>query len=342
MYLTKYILIVLSCVAIHCNCSVKPSSKTNSDKSFSTKINGLSFVASPKIPDSSSFLTIKSVNANWAALMPFAFMTAVNKPTLTYNQQRQWKGETIEGVKETALLCKKQHIKVMVKPQIWIGRGAFTGHIKMETQSEWSAFGEAYKKFILAYAEAAQQANAEMFCIGTELNSVVVQMPTYWDTLIADVKKIFTGQLTYAENWDSYTKVPFWKQLDYIGVDAYFPITATNNFTVAEAIAGWQTHKQLLAKQNNKKILFTEYGYRSIDFNLKEPWASSNNQAANNTNQSNALEALYTTLWNEPWIAGGFLWKWYDVNDRHNKLEIDYSPQGKPALEVVKKWYSKH
>jgi hypothetical protein len=330
------IIIVVACM---------PSSNSMQHTKTTTKINGLSFVASPNIPDTQNFAQIKNVHANWVSLMPFAFMTTLDTPIISYNQQRQWKGETIAGIKETTLLFKNQHINVMIKPQIWIGRGAFTGHIKMKNDADWVSFGEAYKKYILAYAEAAQQVNAAMFCIGTELNSFVLQMPKYWDTLINDVKKVYKGKITYAENWDTYTKVPFWKQLDFIGVDAYFPITVENDFMVQTAIEGWEKHKQqlqFLAKESNKNILFTEYGYRSVDYNLKEPWASNKDAKQNNANQTNALEALYSAIWDEPWMAGGFLWKWYDENDKHYTHETDYTPQGKPALEIVKKWYSKN
>ncbi len=56
--------------------------------------------------------------------------------------------------------------------------------------------------------------------------------------------------------------------------------------------------------------------------------------------QKNAYEAFFHTFWNEPWVAGGFFWKWFDANTHSSvPLEKDYSPQEKPAAEVIKKWY---
>jgi hypothetical protein len=44
-------------------------------------------------------------------------------------------------------------------------------------------------------------------------------------TIDCEIRKIYTGKLTYAANWDDFDKVPFWKELDYIGIDAYFPLS---------------------------------------------------------------------------------------------------------------------
>ena len=57
----------------------------------------------------------------------------------------------------------------------------------------------------------------------------------------------YSGKLTYAANWGAidqnvggYQNVPWWNQLDYIGIDAYFPIASQNNTTLAGLTAAWQ------------------------------------------------------------------------------------------------------
>jgi hypothetical protein len=115
--------------------------------------------------------------------------------------------------------------------------------------------------------------------------------------------------LTYAANWDEYKRVPFWEQLDYIGVDAYFPVSENKTPTIEEAKAGWQSWKtemQGVATAHNKKIIFTEYGYRSVDFAGKEPWKSNRDMIQINLEaQSNLSKALYEEIWDEEWFAGG-------------------------------------
>ena len=80
-----------------------------------------------------------------------------------------------------------------------------------------------------------------MLCIGNELQSVVANNPGYWRQLIHEIKQVYTGKLTYAENWDQFQNVPFWDQIDYVGVDAYFPLK-TSNPTVAVLTALWKPY----------------------------------------------------------------------------------------------------
>ena len=102
-------------------------------------------------------IPVKKVNAKWVSLMPFAFMKKVDSPAIRYNSERQWQGERIEGIKETALAFKAHGISVMLKPQLWIGRGDFTGHIKMITEENWKMLELQYEYFILDFAKAAEK-----------------------------------------------------------------------------------------------------------------------------------------------------------------------------------------
>jgi hypothetical protein len=287
-------------------------------------------------------LDVQQVNANWVALMPYAFMRNVDSPEIQYNRERQWKGERIDGIKETALVFKVKGIKVMLKPHLWIGRGQFTGHVTMKTEEDWKMLEEQYEAYILDFAKAAEDADFEMFCIGTELNGFVKNRPEYWDSLIQKIKSVYKGKLTYAENWDSYQNVPFWKELDYIGVDAYFPISSKQTFTVKDIEKGWTKHKRQIKSLSDdigKPVLFTEYGYRSTDYTAKEPWAHMEEEPVNNENQKIALQGLYNVFWKENWFAGGFLWKWYDHENAGGENDDDYTPQHKPAEELIRSVY---
>ena len=177
------------------------------------------------------------------------------------------------------------------------------------------------------------------------MNSFVTARPSYWNALILKIKKIYIGKITYAENWDKYATVPFIESLDYIGIDAYFPLDTSKTPTVKSIETSWQPLKkaiQLLSKKYNKRILFTEYGYQSKDYTALEPWDHSKSRTVNLIGQENALSALYNQFWAADWFAGGFLWKWYD---NHNEVgginDSDYTVQNKPSEKIVKNLYSK-
>ncbi len=310
------------------------------------KINGLSFVASDREISSNSIDPVISINANWVTLMPFGFMRTENDTSLVFNSNRQWINERKEGIEATSKLFKSKKIKVMLKPQIWIPRGGFTGHIKMKSEKDWMAFEAHYEKFILFYAKLAQTTHCELFCIGTEMNSFVIARPKYWVDLITKIKKIYTGKITYAENWDTYDTVPFLASLDYIGIDAYFPLDVAKTPTIKAIETAWQPLKkamQQLSEKYKKKILFTEFGYQSKDYVTLEPWDHAKSRTVNLKGQEYALSAIFNQFWATDWFAGGFLWKWYDNhNEAGGMNDSDYTVQNKPSEKIVKSYFSKN
>ncbi len=308
------------------------------------KINGVSFVAASHQVDSTHVKPVVSINANYAAVMPFGFIRELNSPEIVHNTERQWFGETKAGTQQYIEELRKKGIKIMIKPQIWVWRGEFTGFIEMKNEEDWKTLEAEYSEFILTYADLANEVNAELFCIGTELEYFVKARPEYWSELIKQIKTIYRGKLTYAANWDEFKRTPFWKDIDYIGVDAYFPVSQEQTPTIEACIEGWKKYKSLLKKYTdsiNKPILFTEYGYRSVDYSGKEPWKS--DRSMNKVNleaQVNTTKALYDTFWNEPWFAGGFIWKWFTFHDKAGGNEnSQFTPQNKPVEAIIKNYY---
>ena len=196
------------------------------------KINGVSLVASK---DSITILHVKSVidvNANYTALMPFGFIRELSSPKIRFNSKRQWFGEREQGIRQYAKELQHKGIKLMIKPQIWVWRGQFTGHISMDSEDQWKVLEESYSSFILMYAAIAEETNAAIFCIGTELEKFVINRPVYWKILIQKIKKVYKGKLTYAANWDEFKRVPFWNELDYIGTVSYTHLTLPTIYSV--------------------------------------------------------------------------------------------------------------
>ena len=329
--MTLFRLLILLCIVT--SCAAQPE-----------KINGLSFVASPVPIDESHTNPVVNVGANYAAIMPFGFIRNLEHPSITHNTDRQWFGETRAGAKQYIEQLRKKKIKIMIKPQIWVWHGEFTGYIKMSNEADWKTLEDAYTNFILEYAELAKEVNAEIFCIGTELENFVKERPEYWHNLIKKIKTIYKGQLTYAANWDEFKRTPFWGALDYIGVDAYFPVSDQKTPTVEACRAGWKSHKAVIksiSETHNKPILFTEYGYRSMDFTGKEPWESDHTiTSLNFEGQTNATRALFEEFWSEEWFAGGFIWKWFhDYEKSGGDKDNQFTPQNKPVETLMQSFY---
>ena len=316
---------------------------TQSCVSQSEKINGVSFVASREAVNNNHIQAVININANYAAIMPFGFIKNLEHPEITHNTDRQWFGETRKGAKQYSIELQKKKIKIMIKPQIWVWRGEFTGLIEMGNETDWTTLENSYSSFILEYAALAEELKADIFCIGTELEKFIQNRPTYWSTLIKKIKSVYKGKLTYAANWDEYKRTPFWSALDYIGIDAYFPVSDSKTPTLVESLEGWEFHKPKIkatSESYKKPILFTEFGYRSVDFAGRKPWVSDRSMNQVNLDaQTNTTQALFETFWKENWFAGGFIWKWFiDHDEVGGEKNHQFTPQNKPA-EALIKWY---
>jgi hypothetical protein len=279
--------------------------------------------------------------------MPFGFIRNLSHPEVVFNIKGQWYGETNEGAKQYIQELRKKKIKIMLKPQIWVWHGEFTGYIKMNNEADWEILESSYSKFILENAALAQDVNAEIFCIGTELEKFIDNRPDYWFKLISEIKQIYKGKLTYAANWDEFKRTPFWDSLDFIGVDAYFPVSDSKTPTVQECLTGWEQHKKVIStisEKYKKPVLFTEYGYRSVDYSGKEPWKSDTNMIHVNMDaQTNTTRALFETFWKEDWFAGGFIWKWFHNHSKAGgENNSQFTPQNKPVEALIRKQYSQN
>ncbi|MFD0843548.1 glycoside hydrolase [Flaviramulus multivorans] len=311
------------------------------------KINGVSYVASRDTISIKHVQPVINVNANFAAIMPFGFIRDLEHPEIVHNTERQWFGETRAGAKQYIDELRKSNIKIMIKPQIWVWRGEFTGFIEMKDEATWKSLEDSYSKFILEYAELAEETKVDIFCIGTELERFIDNRPEYWFLLIKEIKKVYKGKLTYAANWNEFNRTPFWSELNYIGVDAYFPVSQSKTPTVEECLKGWEKYKQDIKRIHDKfqkPILFTEYGYRSVDYSGKQPWVSDRSMDQVNLEaQVNTTQALFETFWNEDWFAGGFIWKWFHKHDKVGGNDnFMFTPQNKPVEALIKQQYSTH
>jgi len=107
----------------------------------------------------------------------------------------------------------------------------------------------------------------------------------HWLDLIEDTRKHFNGKLLYAANFDNFHEVDFWHELDFIGINAYFPLRDYNGTKDSEdmyeiLLSGWEGVFQKInqfrieKKLTSKKVIFTELGYTHRKNSTVEPWNS--------------------------------------------------------------------
>ena len=113
-----------------------------------------------------------------------------------------------------------------------------------------------------------------------QVNARRALIESHWRELIAEVRQVYSGQLTYAANFDNYHRVGFWDALDVLGINAYFPLSQTTETpTTIGTTQAWVDihkavayHKQQLGVPNHP-VLFTELGYTRRSGVLAAPWS---------------------------------------------------------------------
>ena len=309
------------------------------------RILGITMVAPPQPINESTIDRFRETNAKWISFVPYGFLRK-NETEIKYNLEKQWWGEKMEGLEACILLSKKAGLKIMLKPQIYM-HGIWIGDMDFPTEIAWKEWEHSYRKYLMDYTSLAAKMGVEMICIGTELNISVEKRPQFWISLIKEIRETYKGKLVYSANWDHYDNIPFWQDLDYIGISAYFPLTSEKTPTIELLKRKWKpvTNKlRTFSKLQNRKILFTEYGYLTVDGCADKCWILEkeiNQLSINQRAQANAFEALYLSLWGEKFWAGGFIWKWFpDGMGDEGFPEKDYCPQNKYSEKIIKKWYN--
>lgn len=313
-----------------------------------SKQRGVCWVGGRQIVTEKEFESLVKNNVNWISQTPFAWQRSSSDPEIRMNtnSDRVWWGESDLGIAETTQLAEKLKIKTLLKPHLWI-RDSWPGDVKMESEEKWKEWFANYKAFIIHYAKLAEANQIKILCIGTELSHATAR-EAEWRNLIREIRKIYSGKLTYAANFhDEFENIKFWDALDFIGVQAYFPLSHKNNPTTQELMANWVQHLnsvERIHEKYDKPVLFTEIGYRSTNDAAIEPWKwpQENKEAVSSAEtQAKCYEAFFKTAWKKPWLVGAYFWKWYP-HGSNRLLEVDFTPQGKQAEKILMDNFSNH
>ena len=313
---------------------------TSSGVYFDTKYYGVS-LESPALPiDSSRFNKVSSLNPSHVAIIPYAFSKS-NEPRVYYDRNHRWWGESYAGVAKLIEMAHLQQQSVMLKPHVWISEEGWPGEYTLSNESDWRIWESSYREYIIDFAVLADSLDVELFCVGTEFRHAAVERPNFWRELIRDVRSKFSGKVIYAANWDNYEKIKFWDQLDYIGIDAYFPLDTAKHPSKSTLMDRWHPLKLSLStfsEQQQKAVLFTEYGYRSVCRTAGPHWEWENYPFDQET-QHTAYQAFFESVWKEQWFAGGFLWKWRFIENAGGLDDRGFTPQGKKAAATIANYY---
>ena len=238
--------------------------------------------------------------------------------------------------------ARDRGMSVMLIPHIayWGSKFSWRGEINFESAAEWDRFFSDYESWIVQMAQIAEAHGVATFCVGLEF-TYAQNYEARWRKIIAAVRKVYHGKVTYGGNWDSFEEVKFWDALDYIGVLAYFPLTKTPNPSAMEIKAAWDKRCAELSNfskaHGNKKLLFVEIGYNESARAAAEPWAFKTGGENAVEIQHRCIEVALDLPAHCPAIAGMYWWKWFP--EVPSEEEENYRLQT-PAIKalIAKHW----
>jgi len=273
--------------------------------------------------------TLRADGVNAVALVPYGSMQ-LGSPEVRGFGQHSWESE--EGLSELSRLAHALGMKVMLKPGIWVRGGHFGGDIQFSSPAEREKWFEEYGSFIERYAKVAADIHADIFCVGGEF----VRLSPYdaeWRQIIARVRRIYPGPLTYAANFgDEFQNLKFWDALDTIGLQEYYPLPGNlSTNTLVDQV-------ETVQKRFHKPVLFTEAGFPSVPGANLHPWEDGKPGQAALELQARCYEAIFRAFYNQPWFEGMYWWK-VGTNGFGGPGDTSLTPWGKPAMAVVKQWY---
>ncbi|MCA9546713.1 MAG: hypothetical protein KC613_20045 [Myxococcales bacterium] len=242
-------------------------------------------------------------------------------------------------IRALARHARAKGLKVFIFPVLRLeamGPGDWRGTLRPADRAAWWA---AYRRFILHYAALARDVGAELFSVGSELGSLEGDLAR-WTGLVAAVRAVYPGRLTYSANWDHFHEVGFWPALDVVGINGYFPLSRRDDASEAELRATWAfIRDRILAwRPKDKPLMFTEIGYPSVVGAARRPYHYGGDGALDLEAQRRAYAAFVSAWGEEPALAGVFVWAWTGPGGPQDK---GYGLRGKPALGILRAWFGR-
>ncbi len=286
---------------------------------------------------------LAAISATWIALVVTGYQETASATTVHYDLPQTPTDDDLIHVINQA---RELGLKVMLKPHVDLSNDSdhWRGQIGADfSEADWQAWFTSYRDFIYHYATLAAKNEdiVKLFSVGTELITASSR-ESDWREILQEVRTRYNGSLVYASNWDEPAR-EWWAELDYIGVDAYFPLkTDSDTPSVEELKIAWLpyvTTLEKLSRQYGRPLILTEIGYRSSRGAHAAPSQWQEDTPADPVEQANLYQAALDTFCGREWLAGLYWWNWLADPNQGGSEDKDYTPHNKPAEEILKEYY---
>ena len=287
------------------------------------------------------------------------------------------------GELELAEMAKALHdqgIRILFKPCLtsldsaWMGMVSFPDgqeQIQGVKSAYWDEWFRGFTESAKYFADFAERIGIDALIVGAEYRGTEGRSDN-WRKVIAEVRQIYSGPLTYEFTCDSlHESLDWFKDLDFLSFSTYPPACASNReggfwlvkgagapvprenpeYTVDQMVEYLGPQKKISAsickRFDDKPIAFTELGGRSMHGCIINPCNFQWETYYDGEEQANYMEAIFRTFWDLPQWMGLYWWKWDETQNRPQyhtdpKGDMGFTIQGKPAEKVMREWFAKN
>ena len=236
-------------------------------------------------------------------------------------------------VRAVCAQARKLGLRVILKAMVNCRDGYWRAYIRffdtpVPTEPRWEDWFASWEAHVCRVAAMAQENQADLFCIGCEMVGTD-HREGEWRHLIARVRQIYAGPITY--NCDKYQEdhVAWWDALDAISSSGYYPIDQLEENL--ERI-------RRVSERFDRPFLFMECGCPSRENSQYRPndWRYGGDTSPRT--QAEWYAAFTQALGRFPFVRGTGWWDWSATRLYPEQAGMDnggYCTYGKPANDVL-------
>lgn len=272
-----------------------------------------------------------------------------------------------EAIRYETQTAKKAGLKVAYRNQVWLD---ITSDMVTKERSAqwWEQYYQTRRQYLLEMAQIAADEGVDTLCIGdgsdsltafTDWGSAPAASWTRWVEDIREVRKIFKGKIyyafvisgkmedTYELDWAKWQ--PILNEVDFIGISWWKGVSNKDDITLPDlkknVAEQFDRNLKPIYEKTSKPILLIGVVFPSADggttgkysWNARatDVWKPDDGTYNDFQEQADAFEAVMSAAASRPWIIGAYPFGFW----RHDQQDKGPNIRGKPAEEVLKKWY---
>lgn len=224
--------------------------------------------------------------------------------------------------------CRDLGLQVVLRPVVVAKDGSRRERFVPGDPAAWF---ESYTTALSPYIDLAEREQVQVLSLGANYAQLEGTQP--WGDLIKEVRQRYKGRLTYGAGLQSesgnggYQAVPFWGELDYIGIEAPLPGSMPAGASEETADEAWEAvgngiGSWMEQQQPSRQAIFTSVGFA--------PNLSAGDAGV-------AYRSFKRAVGSRPWVAAATWYQWDSRLDQAPKRQSDDMAGGEsgrlPALE---------